>query len=461
MPNNRIAVSCALALAVLAPRSAIAQDASVAGDAGTTMSKPAHGENEKEAKKDQATDRDPHEDHDPHTAGAAPHAGGGGSARGGMFEAPEDGAVDDPTIPAGTITAHIADAEGRPLPRTEVTLGILYNSVAKGESRKRVVSMTDDTGRARWDHLDTGSGVAYRVMVLRDGATFSAPPLVLSAKMGSRAVLHVYPVESDIEKTLVVAQVITYTEVKDDRVQIQQAYKIYNFGKSAWVPPPDLVVPLPPKFTAFTAQQGMTDVGVDAVPGKGVKLRGTFAPGQHVVEFRWQLPYGGESEVRFDLGVPPHMAAARVMAPASRDMMLEVPGFPTPQPTSDGAGQRVLITELQLKREDKPVTSVTVAVRGLPTTGPGRWIASFLALGGLAYGVVLGSRKPAKGDPKKERERLLADLESLERAHAAGDIGPKTYERARRELVDEIARTLDDGKSAVTKPVAKKKKKPS
>jgi hypothetical protein len=295
-------------------------------------------------------------------------------------------------------------------------------------------------------------------MVLRDGATFSAPPFVLNAKIGARAVLHVYPVETDIEKTLVVVQAITYTEVKDDRVQIQQAYKIYNFGKNAWLPPPDLLIPLPPKYTAFTAQQGMTDVGVDAVADKGIKLRGTFAPGQHVVEFRWQLPYSGESDVRFDVGMPPHMAAARVMSPASKNMTLEVPGFPSPQPTSDGQGQRVLITEMQLKREDKAMKTVTVAIGGLPTTGPGRWIASFLAFSGLAYGVVLGAQRPSRGDRKKERERLLADLEALERAHASGDIGPKTYERARRELVDEIARTISDvSGSSKAKPAKKKR----
>ena len=167
--KRELVVSCVLALAVLAPGLAVAQDASVAGDASTSMSKPAHGEGEKQDVKDQATERDPHGGQDPHGGGAA------GGGRGNMFEAPEDGSVDDPTIPAGSIAVHIADAEGRPLPRTEVTLGILYNSVAKGESRKRVVSMTDDTGRARFDKLDTGSGVAYRAMVLRDGATFSAP----------------------------------------------------------------------------------------------------------------------------------------------------------------------------------------------------------------------------------------------------------------------------------------------
>jgi len=44
-----------------------------------------------------------------------------------------------------------------------------------------------------------------------------------------------------------------------------------------------------------------------------------------------------------------------------------------------------------------------------------------------------------------ERQRLLEDLEDLERAHLSGEVGPKTYERARRELVDAIARTLDRG----------------
>ena len=143
-------------------------------------------------------------------------------------------------------------------------------------------------------------------------------PFQLGPKSGIRALLHVYPVTSDIEQTLVVSQSMIYAEVKDDRIQIQQALKIYNFGRNAWVPPNDLIVPLPDNFTAFATQQGMTDVGADAIPNKGVKLRGTFSPGQHVIEFKWQLPYTGEAEVKFDVGMPPHLAAARVIAPASQ-----------------------------------------------------------------------------------------------------------------------------------------------
>ncbi|MDF2694769.1 MAG: hypothetical protein K0S65_3152 [Labilithrix sp.] len=398
--------------------------------AGTTPTAPAADDDG-----DEAPMADPHGGHG--------HGRGAEGGAGGMFQAPEDGAIDDPTLPIGTLDIHVADPSGKPLPNTNVTLGVLYNSVAKGESRKRLSVTTNATGVARLEHLETGSTVAYRPMVLIDGATFSVMPFRLPEKTGMRALLHVYPVVDSIESSLVVTQSILYTEVKDDRIQVQQAFTIYNFGRTAWVPR-DLVVPLPEAFTAFTTQQGMSDVGVDAVPKKGVRIHGTFGPGQHMLEFRWQLPYSGEAEVRFDVGMAPHMAAARVIAPASKDMTLEVPGFPPPKSTSDGTGQRALITEKQLRKEEAALSSVAVVIRGLPTEGPAKIIATLLAAGGLVLGLVLGAQKPTRREPKAERARLLAELEDLERARLDGDVGPKTYEKARREILDALTRTFAD-----------------
>ena len=381
----------------------------------------------------------------PHAGGAPGRGGdphGGGAPGGGQGDAPEDGAMEDPSIPQGAVEVHIADPSGKPLPKTEVTLGIVYNSVAKGESRKRVSTVTDDVGTARFKDLDSGSGVAYRPMVLKDGATFSVPPFQLGPKSGIRALLHVYPVTSDLEQTLVVSQSMIYAEVKDDRIQVQQALKIYNFGKNAWIPPTDLIVALPDNYTAFATQQGMTDVGADAIPNKGLKLRGTFSPGQHVIEFKWQLPYTGEAEVKFDVGMPPHLAAARVIAPASKGMGMEVEGFEPTKISTDGMGQRALVTEKQLKRDDAPVKSIRVTIKGLPTEGSGKIIATMLALSGLVTGLVFGVRKPPPRNTKRERQQLLAALEGLEMGHRDGNIGPKTYERARRELIDELARTF-------------------
>ena len=451
-----VSVGCVALTAVLATSNALAQnagrtpaDAAGAGTAARTAGPIDAGAVMPSGHPAVAADA---EENAPGAGAADPHGSdgqaGAGAGAAGMGDAPENGTIEDPTIAKGSIDLHIMDPTGKPLGKTDVTLGVIYNSVAKGESRKRIAATTDDVGVAHFKDLDTGSGVAYRPMVLKDGATFSVAPFQLGQR-GMRALLHVYPVTSDIAQTLVVAQTMIYAEVKDDRIQIQQAFKIYNFGKNAWVPPADLVVPLPENFTAFATQQGMTDVGVDAVPNKGVKIRGTFSPGQHVIEFKWQVPYTGEAEVKFDVGMPPHLAAARVIAPAAKGMGMEVDGFEPTKLSTDGMGQRALVTEKQLRRDEPPVKSLKVNIKGLPTEGPGKIIATLLALTGLVAGVVVGSRKTPPRDTKRERQQLLAALEGLELAHREGTIGPKTYERARRELIDDLARTF----AADPKPV--------
>ena len=67
----------------------------------------------------------------------------------------------------------------------------------------------------------------------------------------------------DIEKALVVTQAIVYAEVKDDRVQVEEALTFYNLGRTAWVPD-DVVIGLPDGFTALNGQQAMGGEGIDA-----------------------------------------------------------------------------------------------------------------------------------------------------------------------------------------------------
>ena len=402
---------------------------------------------------------DDDEDDDTPPPAANPRAGGphAGAPQAAAGDPPEDSVADDPSVGVGTIAVQIADPTGHPLGRTEVTLGILYNSVAKGESRKRVTQTTDDNGIARFTGLDTGSGVAYRPMVLKDGATFSSTPFPLGPKTGIRALIHVYPVTSDLDQSMVVMQAMLYAEVKDDRVQIQQGFRVYNFGKTAWVPK-DYVVPLPENFTAFATQQGMTDIGVDAVEHKGVRIHGTFPPGQNVLEFRWQLPYSGEANVKMDVGMPSHLAAAKVIVPAGRNMNLDVTGFGKPRSDTDGQGQRALVAERQMRREEAPMKSIQIEISGMPTEGSGKYIASFLAFGALAIGIVLSATKHGSRDTKREREQLFASLEALEQGHRDGSIGPKTYERARREIIDDIARTFSAETPAAAAQASKTKK---
>lgn len=382
--------------------------------------------------------------------GAPPPNGNGGGTTdaNGIFRAPPDPEMEDPSLPPGTIAVRILDANGMPVPHAPITLGILKNSVAKGESREKVIREADANGVFVFGGLTVGSGIAYRVSSPRGDGTYAAMPFNLPSARGMRVTLHVYDASGSIQDARIVFQTALYVEVKDDRVQFEQLFAVFNFGKVAWIPG-DAVIPLPPEYTAFSAQQEMSDTGADAVAGKGIKLHGTFGPGRHDVTFRWQLPYDGASELALDVGLPLHVATARVVAAAAPGMTLSVDGFPGAQsPPPEAGGQRVLQTERQVQPNDPPLRTLHVRIKDLPTAGPARFVATGIAgvgvLAGLAFAFGRAVPSAAKKPRRRERALLLAELEDLEHAHAEGEIGPKTYERARRELVDALARTLGD-----------------
>ncbi len=63
-----------------------------------------------------------------------PHAHAGkANGMAGVFEPPEDLEQEDPTLPPGTIKVDLRDPDDHPLPDEMLTLGVLINSVAKGD----------------------------------------------------------------------------------------------------------------------------------------------------------------------------------------------------------------------------------------------------------------------------------------------------------------------------------------
>ena len=94
-----------------------------------------------------------------------------------------------------------------------------------------------------------------------------------------------------------------------------------------------------------------------------------------------------------------------------------------------------------------------VEIKNLPTEGPGKLVATILAALGVVAGGVISSRKPSSRNLPAEREKILSSLDALERARESAEIGPKTYERNRRNLLDDLARTY------AAEPRSTKKKK--
>jgi hypothetical protein len=380
-------------------------------------------------------------------ASANPHAhpGKAGSMPG-VFEPPEDVEREDPTLPPGTIVVELHDADDKPVPNETLTLGILINSIAKGDTHKHMQATTDAAGRAVFGGLDTASNIAYRLSSGYQGGSFAATPFQLGMAKAMHVVLHVYPVVRDLSGALIVAEAAVAAELRDDRIHVEEAMTIYNLGRTAWQPS-DVHLALPEGYTAFNAQASMSDQGVDEVNHAG-SLRGTFGPGRHAVQFRWQLPWSGEKDVDFDVGLVPHVAIVRVMMPATASVKLDVAGFPPPEVRHDDQNQTFLVTERRVRPDDPHLTSLSIGIHDLPTQGPGRNIAVLIASVGVGLGLFFTltsarrRRRPVDQDVSAARDMLLDELAELERARTDGSVGPKTYERARRELMDSLARLI-------------------
>jgi hypothetical protein len=370
---------------------------------------------------------------------------------------PEDISEVDKTLPMGTIVIEVRDAQERPIPRADVTLGILQQSVAKGESRRKVPKQADDEGNLRFDELESGGGVAYRVTVPwgatagGEGATYAAPPFQLDLHHGQRVRVHVYPVTSRINEAMLAMDGIVYMELKDDVVQFEELYRVYNLGPVTWVPS-DVVVTLPAGFKGFNAQKEMSDTGWDEVPGKGARLHGTFSPGQHETHFRYQVPYSGDEAIEFSKTLPPRVARMRVMAEASKGMTLKVRDFPDSEWDKNQAGQRILFTMRQPRSGEMLPTDLQMTLGNIPTEGSAKWVATSIAAATIVLGIWLaleqekaksgGKKRMANPDAERARSRLVTEIAELDKAHASGDVGPKAYERIRAALIDALARLM-------------------
>jgi hypothetical protein len=369
--------------------------------------------------------------------------------------APEDTSERDDTLPPGTIVIEVRDKSDAPVPNTDVTLGILQQSVAKGESRKRTTQKADGGGVTRFDNLERGAGVAYRVSVPwsssgGEPATYAAPPFQLDLKNGQRVRLHVFPASNRVEDTLLGMQGIAYFELKDDVVQVDELFQVFNMGTTTWVPS-NVVIDLPRGFKGFNAQRDMSDAGFDVVADRGAKLRGTFGPGQHEVQFRYQIPYEGEESVKLALSLPPRVIRMRVIAEASKTMTLRVDDFPTAVSDANQRGQRVLLTERQARPGEAPLNRVTVTLDNIPTEGSAKWITVGITAATLAFGVYTAleqekakraTSRVGERETERARARLVTEIAALDAASKAGEIGPQAHTRIRQALIDSLARVM-------------------
>lgn len=378
---------------------------------------------------------------------------------------PEEGVFESPDLPPGVVLVRVVDANGNPVPGVNVRLG----SMRQGESHRSYEIRTRSDGVAQFEGLPTGTNFAYRASIEHQGARFVSQPFQISTGAGARVQIVRFDVEHE-PRSVLISDARVEIAFRDDRLVVVQRASLVNFSNMsltgqdprpvAYVPAGGLRFRLPAGYSAFRAEEEMSDVRITEENGYAV-VRGTFpptGPGRSIaVAFQYHVKLESEN-MSLSLSLPAlPVLRATVVSQAPPGMRLEVEGF-APAEERHHEGQRILITGRQRQsREDPAISEMNIRLSGIPSmAGPERTVAVSIALalvfGSLVFGlrqrsrVGMTERNPSVSQAKQKR--LLAEAVVWARAYAAGTIGPETHARRRRELIAALARVLAESAPA-------------
>lgn len=377
---------------------------------------------------------------------------------------PQSFARESPALPPGTIVVRVLDGQGQVIPDCLVRVG----SMRDGERGEPIERRTGIDGLARFEGLERGSRVAYRVSTEFRGAKFAADPFQLPTNMGYEVQLVRLDVRSE-RNAILVTEARAEIGFQDDRIVLVQRFYIVNISQLGldgephpftFVPDAPLEFTLPQGASAFRIDEqslGMTDLHVEERDGR-VRVTGSIPPTdpRNPVRLVWQSHVKfSQTDVPIELRFPDlPVLAATVVAQAPAGMLLEVEGMP-PAEERNSNGQRILITGRQrTSRQDANITGLRIRLRNIPAThGPERDVAaivSALIAGAAVFSGLQRSRASSKeraaqqrarkeSDLRAERDRIIAEIRSVAREHARGEVGPETFKRLRQALSSRLA----------------------
>jgi hypothetical protein len=357
--------------------------------------------------------------------------------------------VGAPDLPQGEIEVRVAAKGLDNIENQQVTLAVSKRSIERGNIDSTLTALTDVRGVARFPEQGTATDFVYTATVSIGAARYSTNEFQFrDTTPGLRVIIPVYPSTAELEGLLLLSRTAIAIIPQDDLFAIDVMWRIENFGEVSWLPE-NVIFPLPDGFEALNIRNPKAEARFEPA-GDGVKLAGTFSPGQHDLMFRFHLPTEGKSERSFSFPTTLNVGMVRVIMDSAPTMELKVDGFPEPDETRNPEGQRRLVSGRDfLSEKTRAPEKVQINISGIPTPPAGRSVAvglaGLIALAGFAQAAGRRSAKaPRSNLSNEERERagelLLEELISLEQAFKQGAIGRKTHEQARRQLLEAFAR---------------------
>jgi len=225
-------------------------------------------------------------------------------------------------------------------------------------------------------------------------------------------------------------------------------FRFLNVGQVTWLPQ-NVSLRLPDEVSKLVLPRTPGELRFESRGPSGVTLQGAVPPGQHDAVFRFEVPNPEQQSASFTFSVPPRVAEMRILADAAKGMHLDVPGFPPASEAHGQRGERVLMTQKVHRGTEPALSTLTITLHNIPTSGAGSWIALVLAVvfmggGGAVAWSARHRDQPGRWRPDAQlrhaRRILLDELVALERARHTSQIGPRTHQATHQRLIDALAR---------------------
>jgi hypothetical protein len=352
-----------------------------------------------------------------------------------------------PDLAPGTVTVRVVRGA-----MTNVIAGQLVE-LTGGPSP--LSAKTNDAGRAEFTGLQPGIRVKASTTV--NGERIDSQEFAVPASGGTRIALVATDREAQQQAesaaqsgTVVLSNRSRFVfEMGDEALNSFALFEIVNGANVPVKTPGPIVFDLPSAAVGAGLLEGSTKQAT--VSGKRVIVSGPFAPGSTMVQFGYSLPISGGS-LAVEQPLPLALGQVSVMAQKVGDMQLQSPQLAEHR-DMPLQGETFIVG----KGPALPAGQVIrFAFSGLPhqPVWP-RNVALGLAAAILAAGV-WGSRRrttasQAEGERRRKldgrRDRLFAELTSIEEQHRENTIDPERYAARRRELLASLERVyaqLDD-----------------
>lgn len=376
----------------------------------------------------------------------------------------------------GTPMPDMKQMSGVPLPTTDVPDGTVSVRVIRGSlsnnlpdqtvtltaGGRTLKARTDASGRAQFSGL--AAGIEARASATVGSETLASQPFTIPQTGGVRLLL--VATDPDAEQAAAEAaklaqgppqpgmvvlggQSRVVIEAVEDALEVYYLLDILNNARTPVQTPGPLVFELPEGATGATVLDGSSPLATAG--GSRLTVTGPFPPGRTLVQVAYRLPHDG-GDVTFEQKLPAALEQVTLVAEKAGNARVSSPQAPNVRAVPiQGSAAESGATQIYMVANGPALRAgemLRVSLTGLP--GHPLWarytaltLATLILLAG-AWAAAARRRAPATAaDLVARRERLFAELTSLETRRHAGAVDAARYQARRRELVRELERVYD------------------